>query len=587
MGRWGLRLAFLGCLLSAGRSWGRQPPASLILSDSLRVYRIEPAEIRFSALSRYVRASQVSGRARAIKAFLDSRGFFDARWDTLAADTVRVTCGPRAVVDTLMVKSALPLTVDSLERLSFPRPYDAGEIARLAGAAALFCAQRGYPFATVAIAIDSARSAQLSMNGDGRRRLKVALVTEPDTRCAFDRALFTGEFRTRRELLSRDMAFKHGDTFDTRRIEESQKRLLSRDYIAEVSPGAPGTVSVEPDTIDSATHAPPGLTEYVAVPFLVRDNSGMGIDGALALQSQVEQQQGMVSGFFSLTLLNIFRSGEAASVYYRGERDLQQFDMSVAKPHLFRMPLIGSAAFGLEILTDSYGYLHGQLEFLLEFQTLWKTGIAFRGHETANRSGDVSESWRFFGADLVLVRTAERYRMGAFSKDVSVRTGTGVADRQEGRFQRWSGELSAGAHVPVYGRHAISGRLVAQTLITDDRDSLHAVERFRTGGYNSVRGYAQNEFSFKTVSFVQGEYLFYFSALGCVYIFADGGVGFVDKVDIGHDSRTDLVGYGLGVRVPVRIGTASVAWARNYKEKRGFGRIHVRIQNALSSRMGR
>jgi hypothetical protein len=63
-------------------------------------------------------------------------------------------------------------------------------------------------------------------------------------------------------------------------------------------------------------------------------------------------------------------------------------------------------------------------------------------------------------------------------------------------------------------------------------------------------------------------------------------VGFVNDVDLGRDSRTDLLSYGIGIRIPVKIGSASIAWARNYKEKRGFGRIHVRIRNAVSSGIG-
>jgi hypothetical protein len=263
-----------------------------------------------------------------------------------------------------------------------------------------------------------------------------------------------------------------------RKVEESEKRLMSRDYVADVRAGTPGAVAAEPEPgDDSGSHRAVVYTEHVAVPFFVKDNSGMGFDGALAFQSERDNATGPLSGFLALTLLNLFGHGEWASLYYRGERGLQQFDMTVSKTHLLRMPLIGSAGFGLEIREDSYGYLRGELELLLEFGTLWRTGATFRGHETIDRSGEATRSWRFFGADLVLQRAPERRRAGVFSRHLDVRTGTGVADRVEGRFQRWQGELSTGVHIPFLRRHAAASRLVAQTVITDDRDSLHAVER--------------------------------------------------------------------------------------------------------------
>ncbi|MBD3395167.1 MAG: hypothetical protein GF418_06015 [Chitinivibrionales bacterium] len=562
--------------------------ATVVVADSLFTYRVHLRGVRAASLARYLRDTGGGSYQPALSRFLDSLGFFNADWDTLATDTIAIQAVRRYVVDTILIKSPHEFGVDSLERLRFPRPYDAGEIGAIARLSVRFLARRGYPYAKLSINLDTTVSADTGNGGEPAPVIRPTFLLDPDIRCVFDRAVFSGDYKTKASLLARDIAFSPGDRFDARLLTQSERRLESRDYIVTARAGAPGTVAIEADSSEGETDVSPvTYSERVAVPFLIEDNSGMGLDGALAFQSDRDERGGLLSGFLTLTLLNIFRRGEAASVYYRGEQDLQQFDLDISKPHLLGMPLVGSAGFGLEIQEDSYGYLHGELELLLEFETLWQTGMAFRGHETADRAGDANRSWRVVGLDLILKKQSERVRAGVLATHLELRTGTAVADRPAGRFQRYSGDISGGYHLPLFRRLALANRAVVRTIIADSRDSLHAVERHRTGGHESVRGYAENEFPFTTVGYLQTEGLFYFSSLGSVYIFVDGGVGFVNDVDFSRGGRTDLLGYGAGIRIPVRIGTASIAWARNYRERRGFGRVHIRVQNALSRGMGR
>ena len=556
------------------------------IADSLHTYHIDLRGIRASSLKAFLRNGAQPDYGCALADFFDSLGFFSPAWDTLDGDTIRIAGLSRTSVDTVSIECSYGFSIDSIAPFRFPRPYNAGEIAALAKRAVEFLGRRGYPYATLAIELDSARGS--AGVGTVPASMKIRFKIEAGERYALDRALFAGEYKTRDRILARDIVFRRGDIFDLRFIEASQKRLMSRSYIVSARAGAPGIVPAPTDTFssvsDSAQAAIP--KRYVAVPFLIRDNSGMGLDGALTFQSDDGTDKGVLAGYLDLTLLNIFRTGESGSVYYRGEKGLQQFDLSISRPHLLKLPLVGSAGFGLEIQEATYGYLHAETEFLIEFETLWQTGIALRGHETTLELPDGSQSWRFAGADLVLKRNPERYQARVFSRFIDIRTGTGVADRDEGRFQRWRAEISAGTHIPFLRRHAIANSVTGKAIVTDDRDSLHAVERFRTGGHSSVRGYSENEFAFRTVAYIKNEYLFYINDYGSVYIFLDGGVGFTGELDISRSFRTDMLGYGIGIRIPVKIGSASLAWARNYKERRGFGRIHVRIQNAVASGKG-
>jgi len=295
-----------------------------------------------------------------------------------------------------------------------------------------------------------------------------------------------------------------------------------------------------------------------------------------------------LTGLLNLTMLNILHRGEALSLYYRGEEFLQQFEVEISLPYPFTWPLFFSGSFGLEIEKDSYGYLQGEFEVLTQLQGLWQAGVSVKGHETTinDTSGNNEFSWYFYGVDLILLRRAEAYRAGTLSREFHLRTGTGIANRTNGKFSRWSFDFSAGSHIPLFKRQAFLGKVATKAITSDDRDSLHQTEKFRIGGYRNVRGYAENQLSFKAVAYLQTEYHYYYNPTGSVYIFIDGGAGFPQQISLDADDRTYILGYGLGIRVPVRFGIFSLEWARNYEERKGLGRIHVRFRNSLSTGIG-
>lgn len=524
--------------------------------------------------ARRLATHQPARRPEALVRSLDSLGYFEARWDTVAGDTVLVHTGPRARIHSVeLVAEGFALTADSVDHPRWPQPYDAAAVAALARAAVRFAARRGYPFAAATVSVD----APPGPAPDSARRVTVRIGVDPGRPAVFGAPSFPGELSSRRRLLTYDIAFEEGDRFDFAAVEESEKRLLSRDYVDDAEGGAP----VVRPTPAGASSAPENTVDTVVVPFHVTDRAGLGLDGALSYASDLPVDN-RLSGTLDLTLLNAFRWGESARVHYRGERTYNQMEIGIAKPHLFGMPLVGSAGFGLELEQESYGYLHGEAELLYEPAALWQTGIAVSAHETTDETFDTLSSWRFYGFDAVTRRLGEPRRAGSFSRWLSLRTGTGIADRGGRRYNRFRVDLTAGLHLPFARRHAVSLRGVGRTTIAEQGDRLHEVELFRTGGHNSLRGYAENEFAFRTVGYAQVEYLFYFTRTGSVYIFSDGGVGFPGRIRMSPEYRTDLLGYGLGIRAPVRIGTISLEWARSIADRDGFGRIHVRIRNTIS-----
>lgn len=524
-------------------------------------------------------------RPGAVKNLLDSLGFFRASFDT-QSHNVHIHPGPRSRIDSLIIKSTLPCTVDSIQRGLFPRYYEAGEIQELARKVLYFFECRARPFAALSIAIIDTEFTDARNPRRLRRSMTVIFNVRENGSYAFAKPLLLGKFKTNVGLIGHDIVSVRGSAFDERKIDESRQRLLTRSYIATVETGALKIVKDTITPIDSAGRAHI-FSGSVAIPYSITDNTGLGLDGAIAFQAG-QAAKNNLSGIFNVSLNNIFHDGEVGLFSYKGEQDYQRMEVSLSVPYLLGLSLFGSGGFGLEVQQNSYGYLHGELKLLTEWWPYWQWGTELQAHEitksadsTAPAVSDISSNYE--GVDFVVTRRRKSFRAGQFGSDLDFRIGSGLQQSQGMQLNRWHIDINSGAQIPLSLRYAVALRAVGATFITDERDTLQTVELYRTGGYNSVRGYTDNEFAFKTVLYGQLEYLYYFNYNGSVFIFMDAGIGFNENVAIRLPSATKMLGYGIGMRIPVKIGDAAIEWARNYKDTQSWGRIHIAVSNTVST----
>ena len=499
---------------------------------------------------------------RRVREFLDSLGFFHARWDTLPPGRYAVAPGSRAIIASENISADSPAVIDSLPSFACPRRYDAGELRERVTDIGRRLAEQGYPYAAIAVAM-----APFGANDS----LAVTFRVQPDRRCLFAAPRLAGAKSTKQRLLLRDVLVKKGEVFDIRKIEASLEALRRRQYIACAEAGA---IAALPDELRDTAAAKE--VDYVVVPFLLKDRTGLGIEGALGMNTR--QGEGMfLQGDLTVSLLNLFHSGEAVSLLYAGDKTYQKFHAEAAKPWLFGYPLTASGSFGLEVHEKSYGYFAGDAMALIEIQRRWNAGLSLEGSETTSDYSGLS--WHYYGAGFLLSRLREPFGDNVLSSELALAAGGGIAKREERNFTRSHVEFTGGVHIPTWRHQAFRVRVISKHLITNEIE-LGDPEMYRVGGYRSVRGYQENEFAFRTVGYDQLEYLYYFSARGSAYIFLDDGVGFKQSLTrVRWGDRREFLGYGAGIRIPARLGILTLEWARNISDKNSFGRIHVQVSN--------
>jgi outer membrane protein assembly factor BamA len=514
-----------------------------------------------------------------VRDLLDSMGFFNARWDTTGPGQYRVSLRNRALIVAESFPGAPPATVDSLSDQQLPEYYDAAMIVKRTAEVGRRMAECGYPFARVSIAISRPES-DTRMAGAAQDTVLIAYRVEPDRKCVFAPPRLVGPLTTRRTVLLYDVPMREGDIFDIRKIETATESLNRRPYVTYAAVGAFG---IEPENLrDKSDSTTVRDADYISVPIRIKDRTGLGIEGAIGFNSR-QGDEAFVQGDMTVSLLNVFHAGEDASLLYAGDKTYQKFHIHASRPWILGYPLTGSGAFGLEVHENAYGYLEGEAMASSELRDLWQAGIAMKGSETTVDS--TNRSWRYVGADLLLSRQSFDLRRGAFATEFSLKTGGGIAKRDRS-YTRSHVDFSAGLHIPFFRSQAIRVRLTTMHMITDE-ETLVDAEMYRVGGYRTARGYLENEFAFRTIAYDQLELLHYFSARGSAYIFCDNGFGSAQSLTHANwGQRTEYLGYGLGVRVPARLGTLSLEWARNLRDAKSLGRINVQVNSNRSTTLG-
>jgi outer membrane protein assembly factor BamA len=405
--------------------------------------------------------------------------------------------------------------------------------------------------------------------------LSLLFTLLPDKAARFDNAVFSGATTTKATQLARDIRFAAGQPFTIELVEQTIERLRSRDYIAQVLTPGP-QLSNTPGGSDSVL--------AVTIPFVITDRSGLGLDGAVAMERSGPGEL-YLKGNLEFSLLNLLGIGDKLHLTYEGDRQWQRLEVALGKAYIGPLPLFGELGFGLELANQSYAHLHQHLQLLYELQTRWQVGIMVRGQESAVEStlteGVSSQSWKVYATELVVKRIGKPLERDVLSSSLLLTGGSGFVSRQQERHTRWLGSFSAQLHLPLPRSLALRMSSTVQALLSDE-PSLTPAERYRVGGARTVRGYSDNQFAFRNTAFGQFESLWYLTQRGALFAFVDGGAGMRGEPGDVSGRAQWLLGYGMGIRMPSKIGTATIAWARSREDGRSLGRVHLRFQNRLA-----
>lgn len=143
-----------------------------------------------------------------------------------------------------------------------------------------------------------------------------------------------------------------------------------------------------------------------------------------------------------------------------------------------------------------------------------------------------------------------------------------------------SGSLEAGGklYIPITMRWVGHIGLQIRNL---DNEQATIWEQAKMGGYGTLRGYREDEFSSFRLAWTNYELRYRLNPDSRVYVFFDSG--FLGKAD--NALKTDIFGLGGGIKVKSKLGILGIEYGLGYRDKHfsriGLGMIHAGLDLAF------
>lgn len=362
---------------------------------------------------------------------------------------------------------------------------------------------------------------------------------------------FQGNKYTRDQTLIKLAGFSSGQVVTPEAIRAAEDRILGKSYIE--------ACLIEP--VDPAS-------------LLIKIGEGKmtSLEGVLGFTRVGEKNE--FTGFLNLGFLNLWGSDRALALNWRKlpRSSLLSFSYHESGPNSF--PLSGDLRLSREEETESwiksavgadvYSYFDAHrygLELAAESVNYYVPAARDRLPVETTSSRGIGAFWRLDSRDR------------AFNPSRGMQTNITYRLRQTAE-RGWNNALEAD-HTQYIGLAPRWNCALGVHLRSLADSSSVAYETYRLGGYNSLRGYREDEFSSWRLGWASLELRYLISSQARIYLFYDHGL--LARAE--NSLRADLLAPGLGIKLRTRLGVLSIEYALGYREN-GFadfaaGMVHA------------
>ena len=433
----------------------------------------------------------------------------------------------------------------------------------------------GNPFAIVKINSFNFYEDTLS-----RRSLaNVILSIEAKKKSTIDRIEILGNKKTKDFVIIRELRILSGQEYSQKKINLLPERLNKLGFFQPVQ---------KPKYyINSKGEG--------VLSFKVKEIQTNNFDGIIGyIPGSAPNVSGYVTGLINLKMRNLFGTGREASIkWQRLDRSSQLLDLNYLEPWVLGMPVNISTRIFQRKQDSSYvqrtfdislQYLatdvlsagvtvsfesviptdNGNSKFTVFNSTIVNTGINLK-LDTRNDLYSPTKGIRFVNSYSFRKKT-----INGPAKFIAPTTPTNV------NLQKL--ELSFDAYFSFVNRQVLAVKLHGGEL---RGPFFETSDLFRMGGFNSLRGYKEDQFLGSRIIWGNLEYRFLLTNRTYFFLFIDNGY-FLRKGDADRNIpkiEGDKTGYGLGINLETSLGILGVSFALGQGDSFSEGKIHFGIVN--------
>jgi outer membrane protein assembly factor BamA len=400
--------------------------------------------------------------------------------------------------------------------------------------------RRGYLFASVqldSLTLEDGFTAQLAIN-EGKQ-------LKPE------QYYFQGNKHTRDKTLVKLAGFSADKVLTPQAIQNAENNILSKSYIesCQIEPVDPSSVLIK-----------------------VTEGKMTSLEGVLGFTRVKDKNE--LTGHLNLSFLNLWGSDRALALNWRKLPSSSLLELAYHESGPNSFPLAADISLSRDeeteswirstVGTDIYSYwsvhrygLELSYENVNEYLPSEKDSLIVR----RSSASSIGAFWRMDSRDRI------------FNPNKGMETDLTYCLWQKGE-RGWSNALEANhvQHIGITPRWTCSLGLHLRSL--SDSTALDH-ELYRMGGFNSLRGYREDEFSGWRLGWGALELRWLINPQARIYLFYDHGL----LVSGQEKLRSNLFAPGIGIKMRTRLGILSVEYALGYRENGfsdfGSGMIHA------------
>ena len=366
-----------------------------------------------------------------------------------------------------------------------------------------------------------------------------------------ERYFFLGNKYTRDQTLIKLAGFNSGQTVTPEAIRAAEENILSKSYIEAclIEPVDPSSLLIK-----------------------VEEGRMTSLEGVLGLTRVKDRNE--LTGLLNIRFLNLWGSDRSLALNWRKLPLSSQLRFSYHESGPLSFPLSGDISLARDEETQKWIRSAVSAD-VYSYHSVHRYGLEL-----------AAESVNYYvpaARDSLLVESTSARSVGVFwrldSRDRAFNPGKGMRTDLTYRLRRsgdsgWNNALEVDhtQYLGISPRWTVALGMHLRSLA--DSSSVD-YEIYRMGGYNSLRGYREDEFSGWRLGWADLELCYLIGSQARVYLFY--GHGILARGSAGL--RADLLAPGIGIKLRTRLGILSVEYALGYREN-GFadfsaGMVHA------------
>lgn len=439
-----------------------------------------------------------------------------------------------------------------------------------------YFADRGYPLAVLNIMQTSLRKEK------DEQLIDLLIKIETGVKIKIDKILLKGNRLTNDKVILRELGIRSGEYFNQEKINDIPVRLNRLGFFNTIP--MVKIIGLEDNHTDLLIEMEEGNTTTFD-----------GVIGYIPAKQGPKSEDGYFTGLLNISFKNLFGTGRKFNVYWRKQdRFSEEFRLFYEEPWVFDYPF--NLGGGLERIVRDTTFIEWtySLNTSIHLSTYFKGILRYKFKEVipdslASRQlrmtkytlSDGEIGIEYDTRDYpVNPRTGLRY-VATFAFGLKENKGPSYLFYEDSLARREGiKKLQIGLfyYQRLWKNQVLSFRLYGAHL-ESDKDQLQLSDHIWFGGFETLRGYREDQFHGTTVSWVNLEYRFLIGRNSRVFLFNDWG--FYQYEEKGKLINDILPGFGLGLRFDSPLGVMGIDYGFGRGDTFSTGKIHFGIINSF------